>query len=65
MALTTEQLDALLSVVGAHMDSDADWARVAMACVDQAMVSLRDQKRIETILHNAIGDGLDPYEGGR
>lgn len=56
--LTKEQLVAVLRDVGARMESDTDWARVAMACVDQAMVSLRDQKRIETILLNAV-DGLE------
>lgn len=39
-------VDALLELVGPHIQDNDQWLRLALACIDQAGVSLSGQVRI-------------------
>lgn len=48
-------IDAIIKDVGPEVDTDDQWVDLALACLDQAGVSLRDQDRIMEILQGGTG----------
>ncbi len=52
--MNEKALTELLLTIGRRVDSNADWAAVAMACIDQAMIPVTVQNEIEKIIDNAL-----------
>ena len=61
MTTMNTTIDRLMHTIGGEIDDTPEaWARVAMACLDQGMVSARVQDRIAEILRRHAGVDTDP-----
>lgn len=48
--LTEDEVDSILDTIGRDIVLNEDWARVAMGCLDQAMLTITVQDEIAAIL---------------
>lgn len=53
-----EQLDELVAAAGEHMVEPQDWIDMAMACIDQAGLPLREQHEVAQVLERLGWEAL-------